>query len=117
MNIKSLKVKSGGNRLIWDMRYPGFTSFDGMVLYSSPNVGPKAIPGNYKVKMYYNDDIVNQDFTIVKDPRISNTLDDYEEQFNFLIDVRNQVSRANQAIIDIREGRDCLLYTSPSPRD
>ncbi len=110
MNIKSLKVKSGGNRLIWDMRYPGFTSFDGMVLYSSPNVGPKAIPGNYKVKMYYNDDIVNQDFTIVKDPRISNTLDDYEEQFNFLIDVRNQVSRANQAIIDIREGRENLNF-------
>ena len=110
MNIKSLKVKSGGNRLIWDMRYPGFTSFDGMVLYSSPNVGPKAIPGNYKVKMYYNDDIINQDFTIVKDPRISNTLDDYEEQFNFLIDVRNQVSRANQAIIDIREGRENLNF-------
>ena len=110
MNIKSLKVKSGGNRLIWDMRYPGFTSFDGMVLYSSPNVGPKAIPGNYKVKMYYNDDIVNQDFTIIKDPRISNTLDDYEEQFNFLIDVRNQVSRANQAIIDIREGRENLNF-------
>ena len=110
MNIKSLKVKSGGNRLIWDMRYPGFTSFNGMVLYSSPNVGPKAIPGNYKVKMYYNDDIVNQDFTIVKDPRISNTLDDYEEQFNFLIDVRNQVSRANQAIIDIREGRENLNF-------
>ena len=110
MNIKSLKVKSGGNRLIWDMRYPGFTSFDGMVLYSSPNVGPKAIPGNYKVKMYYNNDIVNQDFTIVKDPRISNTLDDYEEQFNFLIDVRNQVSRANQAIIDIREGRENLNF-------
>ena len=81
-----------------------------MVLYSSPNVGPKAIPGNYKVKMYYNDDIVNQDFTIVKDPRISNTLDDYEEQFNFLIDVRNQVSRANQAIIDIREGRENLNF-------
>ena len=110
MNIKSLKVKSGGNRLIWDMRYPGFTSFDGMVLYSSPNVGPKAIPGNYNVKMYYNDDIINQDFTIVKDPRISNTLDDYEEQFNFLIDVRNQVSRANQAIIDIREGRENLNF-------
>ena len=70
MKIKSLDVKSGGNRLIWDMRYPGFTSFEGMVLYSSPNVGPKCIPGNYKVKMYYNNEIINQDFLIVKDPRI-----------------------------------------------
>ena len=109
-NIKSLKVKSGGNRIIWDMRYPGFTTFDGMVLYSSPNVGPKAVPGNYKVKMYYNNDIINQNFLIVKDPRVSNTLDDYKKQFNFLINVRNQVSRANQAIIDIRKGRENLYF-------
>ena len=34
-NLMKLKPKSGGNKLIWDMRYPGFTSFDGMVLYSS----------------------------------------------------------------------------------
>ena len=110
MTIKSLDVKSGGNRLIWDMRYPGFTSFEGMVLYSSPNVGPKAVPGTYKVKMYYNNEIIGQEFVIVKDPRVSNTLDDYNKQFNFLIDVRNEVSRANQAIVDIRKGRENLNF-------
>ena len=43
-NLVSLSPRSGGNRLIWDMRYPGFRSFEGMVLYSSPNVGPKVAP-------------------------------------------------------------------------
>ena len=117
MTIKSLDVKSGGNRLIWDMRYPGFTSFEGMVLYSSPNVGPKAIPGSYKVKMYYNNEIIDQDFVIVKDPRVSNSLDDYNKQFNFLIDVRNEVSRANQAIIDIRKGRENLNFIKKQIND
>ena len=117
MTIKSLDVKSGGNRLIWDMRYPGFTSFEGMVLYSSPNVGPKAVPGTYKVKMYYNNEIIGQDFVIVKDPRVSNTLDDYNKQFNFLIDVRNEVSRANQAIIDIRKGRENLNFIKKQIND
>ena len=117
MVIKSLDVKSGGNRLIWDMRYPGFTSFEGMVLYSSPNVGPKAVPGTYKVKMYYNNEIISQDFVIVKDPRVSNTLDDYNKQFNFLIDVRNEVSRANQAIIDIRKGRENLNFIKKQIND
>ena len=117
MTIKSLDVKSGGNRLIWDMRYPGFTSFEGMVLYSSPNVGPKAVPGTYKVKMYYNNEIISQDFVIVKDPRVSNTLDDYNKQFNFLIDVRNEVSRANQAIIDIRKGRENLNFIKKQIND
>ncbi len=117
MVTKSLDVKSGGNRLIWDMRYPGFTSFEGMVLYSSPNVGPKAVPGSYKVKMYYNNEIIDQDFVIVKDPRVSNTLDDYNKQFNFLIDVRNEVSRANQAIIDIRKGRENLNFIKKQIND
>ena len=117
MTIKSLDVKSGGNRLIWDMRYPGFTSFEGMVLYSSPNVGPKAVPGNYKVKMYYNNEIIDKDFVIVKDPRVSNTLDDYTNQFDFLIDVRNEVSRANQAIIDIRKGRENLNFIKKQIND
>ena len=117
MVTKSLDVKSGGNRLIWDMRYPGFTSFEGMVLYSSPNVGPKAVPGTYKVKMYYNNEIIDQDFIIVKDPRVSNTLDDYTKQFDFLIDVRNEVSRANQAIIDIRKGRENLNFIKKQIND
>ena len=46
-NIRSISPSSGGNRLIWDMRYPGFVSFEGMVLYSSPNTGPKVIPVSY----------------------------------------------------------------------
>ena len=51
-NLMKLKPKSGGNRLIWDMRYPGFTSFDGMVLYSSPNLGPKVVfSSNMKPKI------------------------------------------------------------------
>ena len=109
-NIKSLSPKSGGNKLIWDMRYPGFKSFDGMILYSSPNVGPKAVPGTYKVRLTYNNEVMSQDFEILKDPRLSNTQNDYLEQFNFLISVRDQVSIANQYIIDIRKIKKDLQY-------
>ena len=109
-NIKSLSPKSGGNKLIWDMRYPGFKSFDGMILYSSPNVGPKAVPGTYKVRLTYNNEVMSKDFKILKDPRLSNTQNDYLEQFNFLISVRDQVSISNQSIIDIRKIKKDLQY-------
>ena len=109
-NIKSLSPKSGGNKLIWDMRYPGFKSFDGMILYSSPNVGPKAVPGTYKVRLTYNNEVMSQDLEILKDPRLSNTQNDYLEQFNFLISVRDQVSISNQSIIDIRKIKKDLQY-------
>ena len=114
---KPLKIKSGGNRLIWNMRYPGYTAFEGMVFYSSPNVGPKAVPGNYKIKMTYNGKVSEQVFTIVKDPRLPNSDEDYKKQFDFLIKVRNQVSRANDAITDIRKVKNDLDYLTEKTKE
>jgi photosystem II stability/assembly factor-like uncharacterized protein len=105
-----LKVTSGGNRFVWNMRYPGFKTFKGMVLYSSPNVGPKAVPGNYKVKLTYNGKSTEKEFSIVKDPRLPNTEEDYTSQLNFLISVREEVTRANMAITDIRSIKTDLQY-------
>lgn len=80
---KKLTVSKGGNRMVWNMRYPGFKAFDGMIFYSSPNRGPKAIPGTYKVTLSVNGESVAQDFTIRKDPRLPNTPADYKAQFDF----------------------------------
>ena len=109
-NLVSLSPRSGGNRLIWDMRYPGFRSFEGMVLYSSPNVGPKVAPGKYNIKMTYNDQIQQKEFEIVKDPRVKISQADYEDQLEFLINVRDEVSRANQKIIDIRNIKNNMIF-------
>ncbi|SDB51918.1 Sortilin, neurotensin receptor 3 [Flavobacteriaceae bacterium MAR_2010_188] len=114
---KPLEVKSGGNRLIWNMRYPGFATFKGMVLYSSPNIGPKAVPGNYKVKMTYNGETSEQEFKIEKDPRLPNSDADFQDQFDFLTKVRDQVSRANNAINDIRSVRKDLDYVKEKTKD
>ncbi len=105
-----LKVKAGGNTLVWDMRYPGFKEFKGMILYSSPNKGPKAIPGTYQAVLTVNDNSMAQNFNIVKDPRLSNTKEDYQKQFDFLISVRDKVSEAHGAIIRIRKTRKDLEY-------
>ncbi|MEO0901596.1 MAG: hypothetical protein AAFY00_06080 [Bacteroidota bacterium] len=107
---KPLKVESGGNRLIWNMRYPGYTAFKGMVFYSSPNIGPKAVPGDYKVRLSYNGQSSEEVLTIVKDPRMPNTDSDYQKQFDFLMAVRDEVSKANSAIIEIRNAKKDLGY-------
>ena len=105
-----LKVKAGGNTLVWDMRYPGFKEFKGMILYSSPNKGPKAIPGTYQAVLTVNGNSATQNFSIVKDPRLPNTKEDYQKQFDFLISVRDKVSEAHEAIIRIRKTRKDLEY-------
>ena len=105
-----LNVKSGSNRLVWNMRYPGFKEFDGMVFYSSPNIGPKAVPGEYTISLNYNGRNKDQTLQIIKDPRLTNTDQDYKNQFDFLINVRDQVSRANSTIIKIHEVQKDLDY-------
>lgn len=105
---QQLKIKAGGNRFVWDMRYPGFQSFPGLVFYGSPNIGPKAVPGKYKVQLTVNDQILEQEFEILKDPRINTTADEFQAQFDFLVKVRDKVSEANQGVIDIRKIKEDL---------
>ncbi|HKK75989.1 MAG TPA: hypothetical protein VJ953_13005 [Saprospiraceae bacterium] len=106
----SLSAKKGGHRFVWDMRYPGFKEFPGMVLYSSPNRGPKAPPGTYKAVLKIGEEEVVQEFEIIGDPRLPNTEEDYEEQFDYLLKVRDEVSQANQAILDIRALKKDINY-------
>ena len=110
---RQLKVKSGGNRFVWDLRYPGFVTFPGMVLYSSPNRGPKAVPGTYRVRLIVGNETIEQRFEIIGDPRMPNTLQDYQSQFDFLIQVRDKVSEAHTAMLyiaKIKKDVDFIMY-------
>jgi photosystem II stability/assembly factor-like uncharacterized protein len=101
---------AGGNRFVWDMRYPGYKTFPGMVFYSSPNLGPKAVPGRYRVRLTVGGQAQEQEFEIRKDPRIAATQADFQQQFDFLIRVRDKVSEAHQGILDLRKVRDDLKF-------
>jgi len=101
-SAEQLTVKQGGNKFVWNMRYPGYQTFTGMVFYGSPNSGPKAVPGTYKIRLTAKGQVSEQDFEILKDPRVKTTPEDFRSQFDFLIKVRDKVSEANLAIAEIR---------------
>lgn len=107
---EKLPIKAGGNRFVWDMRYPDAVSFEGLVLYASSTRGPRAVPGRYKVRLKVGEEIQEQNFEIKKDPRVESSIDDLQAQFDFLIDVRDKLSEAHQAVIDIRNTRKDLEY-------
>jgi hypothetical protein len=81
-----------------------------MVFYSSPNKGPKATPGNYKATLSVNGKGSSIDFVILPDPRLKNKAEDYEKQLSYLLKVRDKVSEANQAILDIIAIKKDLNY-------
>ncbi len=113
--FEQLTLKAGGNRFVWDMRYAGYKTFPGMVFYGSPNQGPKAVPGKYKVRLTVNlptghagGESQEQEFEILKDPRVATTPEEFRAQFDYLIKVRDKVTDANQGVIDIRKIKEDL---------
>ena len=105
-----LKLKQGGNRFVWDMRYPPAKKFEGMVLWWSSLDGPEAVPGEYIVRLKVGEMELEQPFTILKDPRVSSSQENLQAQFDFIQAINGKVSEAHQAIIDIREVRQQLKH-------
>jgi photosystem II stability/assembly factor-like uncharacterized protein len=99
----SLAVEPGTNQFVWNMQYEDAKKFDGMILWWANTSGPKAIPGTYQVKLKVDGDSIMQKFEIMNDPRVASTKDDLKRQFEFLIEIRDKLSEAHQAIIDIRK--------------
>ncbi len=100
---------SGINRFTWDMRYEGSTVFPGMIMWAAqPARGPAAPTGKYTVRITANGDTKSRDFNIAIDPRLvaeGISEADLLEQFALSLRVRDKVSEANQAVIDIRNVR------------
>ncbi|MGY8913779.1 MAG: glycosyl hydrolase, partial [Flavobacteriales bacterium] len=94
----------GSNTFTWDLRYPGATTFDGMIIWSaSPQRGPKAPLGNYKVRIKVGDVEQTQEFAIKIDPNLMGiTPQDLQEQFELATKIKNKTSAANEAVIRIR---------------
>lgn len=108
--LNLITVKTGGGRFVWDMRYSGYKTFPGMVFYGSPNLGPKAVPGKYQVRLTVNGKSQTQEFEILKDPRLNTSPEDFQAQFDFLMKVRNKVTEANEGIINLRKIKEDLGY-------
>ena len=102
---EKLEFEKGGNTFNWNMRYPDGVDFDGMIMWWAGVGGPKAIPGQYEVRLKVGEEEQSQQFEIKGDPRSEATQEDLAAQFDFMISVQDKVSEAHQAIIDLRDVR------------
>ena len=100
--VPTAPMNAGLNRFAWNLDYPGAKTFEGMVLWGATTNGPMALPGTYQVKVTVDGETQTQPLVIRKHP-LRNTSDaDLEEQFALGLAIRDKVSEANQAVIDIR---------------
>jgi photosystem II stability/assembly factor-like uncharacterized protein len=97
--------KAGLNAFSWNLRYPDAVRFENLIMWSANTTGPIAPPGTYQVRMRVGGATQAQSFVVKKDPRSASTLADYQEQFRFLVKVRDTVSAANNAVRTVRNVR------------
>ena len=103
-------VAAGLNRFDWNLRYPGATSFEGMILWSArAQSGPKAPPGQYQARVTAGEHSATVPFRIVMDPNLKGTsVADLQAQFELALRIRDRTSAANEAVIQIRHLREQL---------
>lgn len=97
---QALPVRSGMNRIVWDLEYEGVS---GERVSAS---GPVAVPGSYEVRLTAGGEAQTRSFELRKDPRIPATVADLQVQFDLLRDIRGRsqaISDALSAIDAVRE--------------
>jgi photosystem II stability/assembly factor-like uncharacterized protein len=99
-----VKAEAGANRFVWDMRYPGADVLEGAVFQGSAR-GPVAAPGTYEVELTAGGESFRRSFEIARDPRLEFTDADLQEQFDFLIAVRDKLTETMRFVSRIREMR------------
>jgi photosystem II stability/assembly factor-like uncharacterized protein len=100
----AVTAEPGLNRFNWDMRYPDAHGIEGGTFFLGGSLrGPQAIPGQYKLKLTVGDQSETQNFEIKKDPRVATTPAEYQKQLELLLEARDQLSAAHDAINQIQD--------------
>ena len=97
--------KAGLNTFAWDLRTPDPASFRGMVLWAGNPVGPRVVPGAYRVRLTVNGRAQTQPFVLRADPRSRATQADLAAQFTLLTHIADTIGAANVGVRTIRQVR------------
>lgn len=96
-------MKAGLNRFTWSMRYPGFTAFEKMILWTSRNRGVAAPPGRYTARLTVDGKTQAQPFEVQLDPRLTGVSPDaIRQRFELAQAASAKVSQANEGVLLIR---------------
>lgn len=96
-------VEAGMNRFVWNMRYPDAELVPEAILWGGMLNGPIAVPGIYQVKLTVGEKMMMESWQWKKDPRLLTTQEEYQEQYDFLIKIRDKITEVNQAINRLRD--------------
>ena len=100
---------AGLQRLFWDLRAQGITSFPGMILWGAGTNGPVVPPGRYTARLTADGRRYTAPVVVRRNPWITDVTDaDLRAQYAFGVRVRDKATEANKAVIAIRNVKSQL---------
>ena len=101
MDNRWMPAEAGMNRFVWDLRYPNARMLPRDPLLTGPGdsaraSAPVAPPGRYRARLTVGGQELERPFEIRKDPRITATDADLQEQFALMVQIRDRLSEANR---------------------
>ncbi|PZN94008.1 MAG: glycosyl hydrolase [Alphaproteobacteria bacterium] len=104
------RLETGAHSVQWNLRHDGATVFPNMILEApNPATGPTVLPGTYKVAIDLGDRQLTRSLVVAADPRHGTAdMGALAAQHDLALALRDAISAANQAVIDIRALRETL---------
>ena len=96
---------AGLNSFVWDMRYPSATSIPHSPLWAGSVRGPRALPGQYQVRLTVDGKTQVQPLVIEPDPRGTATMDALREQFALHQKINTELTLVHNTVLDLRAAR------------
>jgi hypothetical protein len=102
--------EAGMNHFTWDYRYAKPVKVEGKSRGAREEAlenvgGPRALPGDYRVRLTVGDQTLEEAFRLVADPRLPVSADGLQAQFELKLAIRDRTSETNTAINQIRRIR------------
>ena len=98
-----LEVSQGSNMHNWNMRGEGAEELDGMILWWASTEAPQAVPGEYRVVLEIEDEVLSENFRILPDENAETDLAGMRKQYDFITSVNETVDKAHKSIRKMRK--------------
>jgi photosystem II stability/assembly factor-like uncharacterized protein len=103
-------TSAGMNRFVWNFRYASPVKIESGSRGAREEAlegvsGPRAVPGEYQVRLSVGEAVLTQSFRLLADPRLPVTQDELRRQFELKMAIRERTSETNAAVNQIRRLR------------
>lgn len=102
-----LPAKQGYNRFTWNFNRDDLPGIENVFVHGS-HTGASVSPGNYTLKLTLGDDIAETSVTILKDPTVKATDDDYNEQQAIMEQIEDAIRDIHESVNNMRSAKSQL---------